>query len=706
MTLPKDYDERVYAGVLGKIIGVYMGRPVEGWTYDDIARRIGEADYYVNDAVGAYYRRSLGVERTPPLVVTDDDITGTFTFLRAIKDYGFDGDISEERIGLTWLNYIVENRSVFWWGGMGNSTEHTAYLRLKNGIAAPESGSIALNGRVVAEQIGSQIFIDGWAMIAPGDPAYAADLARRAARVSHDGEAIYGAQVIAAMEAAAFVEKDMEALLDIGSSLIPGNSTIRAVIDDVRSWHAKHEDWRASFAEIRKKYGYDRFPGNVHIVPNHAVVMLSLLYGGSDFRETMRIANSAGWDTDCNAANAGCLLGIKDGLSCFDGPLDWRGPVADRMLMPSADGGGTVTDAVRTAQYIIDTGRALAGERPEGAGKTAPFTFRFPGSVQGFRPFEATTRVSNILGAREGGERCLLLSFYGTGSAATPVFILPDELDMQGYRLMASPAIYSGQTLVAEVRAQDDLDARLFVSVYSSDGSLRRLSSPARRLGSGEATTLNMAIPDTGGQPIAEIGLEASAVGPESAGSLELHSLAWDGEANARFARPLAEAGLRAQSEAWRVAWVNAVDQWDWHWREAYRLSQNAGRGLLIQGALDWHDYEAESTLTVSLARSAGIAVRVQGMRRYYALLVKDGQRASLVKYDDIETVLCESAIDFLAGRPTTFRLRAQGPALNAWIDDVHLFEYRDAHRPLAHGAAAFVLEEGHLSSESLSVRP
>ena len=28
--LPADYAERVYAGVLGKLIGVYLGRPVEG----------------------------------------------------------------------------------------------------------------------------------------------------------------------------------------------------------------------------------------------------------------------------------------------------------------------------------------------------------------------------------------------------------------------------------------------------------------------------------------------------------------------------------------------------------------------------------------------------------------------------------------------------------------------------------------------------
>ena len=61
----------------------------------------------------------------------------------------------------------------------------------------------------MAEQIGAQIFIDGWALVAPGDPELAADLARRAASVSHDGAAIHGAQLLAAMEAAAFVESDL-----------------------------------------------------------------------------------------------------------------------------------------------------------------------------------------------------------------------------------------------------------------------------------------------------------------------------------------------------------------------------------------------------------------------------------------------------------------------------------------------------------------
>src|SRR5437588_9492825 len=62
MPIPNDYAERVYAGVLGKMIGVYLGRPFEGWTYERIVAELGEICYYVNE------------QRNTPLIVTDDDI--------------------------------------------------------------------------------------------------------------------------------------------------------------------------------------------------------------------------------------------------------------------------------------------------------------------------------------------------------------------------------------------------------------------------------------------------------------------------------------------------------------------------------------------------------------------------------------------------------------------------------------------------------
>src|SRR5579871_2725219 len=131
MSLPVDYAERVYAGVLGKIIGVYLGRPFEGWTYERIVAELGDVTYYVHDRLGV------------PPIVTDDDISGTLPFVRALPDYGNARDVTPAQIGQTWLNYLIERRTILWWGGMGNSTEHTAYLRLKSGIKAPQSGSIA-----------------------------------------------------------------------------------------------------------------------------------------------------------------------------------------------------------------------------------------------------------------------------------------------------------------------------------------------------------------------------------------------------------------------------------------------------------------------------------------------------------------------------------------------------------------------------------
>ena len=65
------YLERVYAGVLGKIIGVYLGRPFEGWEYEQISNQLGDINYYVHEKLNV------------PLIVTDDDISGTFTFIRA-----------------------------------------------------------------------------------------------------------------------------------------------------------------------------------------------------------------------------------------------------------------------------------------------------------------------------------------------------------------------------------------------------------------------------------------------------------------------------------------------------------------------------------------------------------------------------------------------------------------------------------------------
>lgn len=707
MPIPSDYTERVYAGVLGKLIGVYLGRPFEGWSYERIMEELGEIHYYVNN------REDVDLRRNVSLVVTDDDISGTFTFLRALTDYANGRNLTPEQIGQTWLNYIIEQRTILWWGGLGNSTEHTAYLRLKHGTPAPKSGSKALNTKVVAEQIGAQIFVDGWAMIAPGDPELAADFARKAGSVSHDGEAIHGAQVIAAMEAQAFVEPDINKLIDCAVSLIPRDSVIFQMIDDVRGWHADESDWRKTRDKVAASYGYDTYGGNVHMVPNHALIILGLLYGGGDFQRSLMIVNTSGWDTDCNSGNLGCLLGIKNGLADIDSGPDWRGPVADRLYLPTADGGRAITDAVTETYRIANIGRVLAGIEPLVPKDGSRFHFELPGSVQGFQADQSadsagTTTVENVEGHSIAGRRSLALRFQHlapgrTARALTPTFIPEEAKEMPGYELLASPTLYPGQTIrariTAESRGQEELTCRIFLRKYGAQNELVTIYGPETSLGTGEDHEFRWRLGDMGGQPIAQVGVEVSSAGAAE-GTLYLDYLTWDGEPDVLLGPP-AEGG-----SMWRKAWVKAVDSYDPRWPEPYRLVQNYGTGLLIQGTREWADYELTAPITPHMVASAGIGARVQGMRRYYAfLLCRDG-KARLVKVMDGQSVLAERDFPFALDMTYELTLRLTGNRIQASIDTELLCDVEDTDMPLESGAVALICEEGRMTSEAVRINP
>ena len=700
MKLPSDYYERVYAGVLGKIIGVYLGRPFEGWSYEQIMANFGEIKYYVNE------RRDLPL-RNYQLVVTDDDISGTFTFLRALSDYNNSLDLTPAQIGQTWLNYIIENRTILWWGGLGNSTEHTAFLRLKDNIPAPRSGSIALNSKIVAEQIGAQIFIDGWGLIAPGDPALAVDLARRAASVSHDGEAIYGAQVIAALTAQAFVEFDLDKLLDTATFLIPHNSIIHHLIADIRDWHAADpNDWHGARKKLASHYGYDKYGGNCHIVPNHGLVILSLLYSHGDFSHAQTIVNTCGWDTDCNAANVGCILGVRNGLAAFEGGPDWRGPVADQLYLPTADGGRAISDALQETDFILEMAHAIRGEKYIHPKNGVRFHFSLPGSVQGFRS-QNNLKLENTPHPTEPGQRVLTLHFRiesnKTSVLLTPTFIPPEAITMPGYSLLASPTLYPGQMIRAALVSNSSntgaVKVGLLINSYGEADKLVATHGPTAELSPGKTDHLEWQVPDLGGAPIAQVGISISSDEPVE-GLIHLNYLSWDGSPNVTFHRPIERGTM------WKRQWVNAADYFEDEFGEAFRVIQNRGRGLVITGTREWTDYSVQATITPHLVKTFGLAARVQGQERYYALLLSDKNTTKLVKRLDGEVVLAEQTFVWELGKPYHLQITVHGNQILAYVDGQLLFKAKDLDRPLTNGGIALVCEEGRIGTDAVFVVP
>lgn len=698
------FAEQTYAGIVGKLIGVYLGRAVEGWSYEAIHKTFGEIDYYVNDKVNW------------PLIVPDDDISGTFLFYRALEDNGYPADITPKAIGDTWLNYIVEDKTVLWWGGLGRSTEHTAYLRLKAGIDAPESGSAKRNSRAMAEAIGSEIFIDTWALSNPGNPERAAAMARAAGSVSHDGLAVDAAVLLAAMEAAAFVETDINKLLDLGLSLAR-NDELRRVIGDVREQCAKANHWRDVRRWLEENHSYGHYPGCCPMMPNHALLIASFILGGDNVQEGLKIAVSSGWDTDCNAGNLGCLNGIRLGLKAFEDGPDFRGPVADLMYVVGADGGECLSDAVIETRRARRAAAALSDDvydEPK-----ARFAFEYPGSVQGFQlcPLhegrQAVTGVGNInaSGAENGLEiRYEAIAKGIAGSVSVPTFIDPKPRSISEtsyFEVIASPSLYGTQTVRATVRAFDGEAPvlRFFIIHYDGFGKLVKVRGEPIHLRRGD-NAVTWRVPDVGGLPIHRIGLELSAE-RRTSGRIALIDMDWSGAPEAFVmgsAYDLSPAITPFDiSSYWVKSFVSSARHFGPDIMSTFCLSHPAENGLATTGTRDWVDYRVSSKLTLDLHKAVGLVARARGHRRYYAGIVENQTAKIIKRVDDTVEVLAEAPFAYAENAKLDFAVSVNGDRLAFAIDGKELLTARDAR--FTSGGAGFFIEEGTVPALGFAVR-
>lgn len=743
--LPNDYLERTYAAVLGKVVGVFMGRPFEGWTHEKIAAQLGPVWHYVNEKVNK------------PLIVADDDISGTFTFVRALDDYdppaaakagakrSADDTSLSELVGKTWLNYIINLKSILWWGGIGRSTEHTAYARLAAGVPAPRSGSIELNGPIVAQQIGAQIFIDAWGMVAPGDPERAAWLAGQAGSVSHDGESVYAAQVVAALISLAYVEPSMQKMLDGALSLIPADALIRKIFGELAEIRAKSESWLDAYNHLLARYGYDKFKGACHVIPNHALILMTLLYAPDSFQTSQMIINTAGWDTDCNAANVGAIMGAHLGLAAFEEGVDYLGPMRDQLYVPTSDGGRCATDAAHEALAVANRGRALAGLEPIVPKEGARYHFALPKSMHGFHAMSGpdwTPQVSlaNVEGHSSAGARSLEIAFEGAGlgrgiAVVTETFPPDSVFNTPGYAITASPSVYSGQTIRARVTADFAgasgplslcMIAELCVPAgeHGEKSATQLIRSSSSQIADGGEVELSWQLPDSGGYPIGRIGIEARAIGDEEpgvlgsfaaapavqsgsdagvapgSGALYLDYLRVDGSPRVALHKPAPN-----MQQPWFRQWVAAVDKVE-TWRPNVGLVQHSGTGTFTTGTFDWSGYQVSAVIKPAFFTEGGIAIHVRGLKHYLAAVLRRDRTAALLEVYDEVRELATAPLEFAWETPIEIEVSVADGTLRASFAGTELSAQISEPRLVVGGGTGFVVTEGTIEIEHFAVEP
>lgn len=681
-----EYIDRIYAGWLAKIIGIRLGAPVEGWTNDQIAEKYGEIDGYLVD-----YQD----------FAADDDSNGPFFFVRALREGKHFPTIQPQDVGDALLNYAGYQHGFFWFGGYGVSTEHTAYENLWSGIPAPRSGSALQNGSAVAEQIGGQIFIDCWGLVCPGNEKRAAQLARAAASVTHDGNGIWGGIFVAVCISHAFVEREIGKIIQKGLEFIPPDCEYAAVVRAVTDFYSAHpQDWRKCLDYIRADWGYDRYPGNCHIIPNTAVMILSLLYGEGNFDRTLAICCMCGWDTDCNVGNVATIMGVRGGLSEIDYDK-WRAPINDFVVFSSVAGALNIPDIPEGASYMAQLSYLLDGETPPEPWERiwergrSLCHFSYPGSTHGLRIRSGGNgKMENISCHTAGGGRALRVEMTGADESLNEIYLKtyyePADFYDSRYDPSFSPRVYPGQRiccrLCLEASAdgkQENVEVRLYARLRGAEGEEDEiLYSEACKLGKEEWDTLSWRIP--GGSPllVKEIGLQCATCGDKT--SLLLDEFYTEGAAEYEidFARERTEKWNDLHREISQFTRQKGLCYLEDKWLHL----AGTDFGEAYTGDWDWADYEAEFELMPILGEVHYALVRVQGALRSYGIGFTGNGRFGISKKDREWKVLAEIPYTWENGVRYRFTVKVEKERIQVFQDGKEILSAQDSFHPWLQG--------------------
>jgi len=342
--------DKAYGAWLGRVSGCLLGKPVEGWRrprmwgYLKETGRFPLRTYFSLDAP-AELREKYEVRADRCFIETvdampeDDDTNYTTTGLAILKKYG--RDFTPADVGRFWLNEIPILHTC--------TAERVAYRNLCLLIPPPQSGAFR---NVYREWIGAQIRADFWGYAAPGDPERAAEWAWRDACVSHVKNGIYGEMWAAAMIAAAFVTEDLPTIIEAGLGQIPERCRLAEEVRAVLQWRRDGLSYDEASDRIHTRWDETRAHDWCHAISNAMVVALGLLWGEGRFGDTLTGAVQACFDTDCNGATAGSVVGILHGAK--EVPGEWTTPFNDTLLT-----GVTGYHRVRLSEMADETVRLI-----------------------------------------------------------------------------------------------------------------------------------------------------------------------------------------------------------------------------------------------------------------------------------------------------------------------------------------------------------
>jgi hypothetical protein len=325
--------DKIRGGLLGQMLGNLNGLPHE----NKYIHEPGDVEEYTPSL--------------PEGARTDDDTDFEWVYIVAMQeeDAVF---LPEVRIAQLWRSRI--NTGIY-------CSNLYARRLMDLGIEPPLTGSTVLNPWAEFN-ISGQFLCESFGLLAPGMPRTASRIGLHYTRVAIDDEPAQSTQLFCTMIACAFVENDMNVLVDKGVEALDPKSVQRQIVDDVRAWHRQHPDaWRTTRRLLKEKYsqadGGMRDRNGYELTTGSTVA--ALLYGEGDLPETLRMAFNFGWDADNSAATAGTIVGVMRGYRHM---LSQGWPIVDRYRNTTRDGMPMDETITSFADRVIDLAEKVITE--------------------------------------------------------------------------------------------------------------------------------------------------------------------------------------------------------------------------------------------------------------------------------------------------------------------------------------------------------
>lgn len=299
---------------IDKLRGYWLGVSIANWTGLPTENRRTYAPFFTDSDWGSATDYVLNQDPW----AADDDSNIEYIYQHAMETYTY--KLTGAQIAREWVDHVGLPK--VWVANLA------ALCQMQNGVVPPET-SLPENNPMW-EMIDAQLTTEIFGALAPARPDVALDIAHLPIRTTAYLHSEWASEFYVIMYSlASCVDTNLppdEQVIWMGEQArkrIPDWSYIADMYDFVKQEFDNNpdkDDWESTRDLVFQRYqqnitaGYHyQYPWDAGI--NFAASIVSLLYGGGDFKKTIRVACMCGWDSDNPPATWGGMLGLMYGHS-------------------------------------------------------------------------------------------------------------------------------------------------------------------------------------------------------------------------------------------------------------------------------------------------------------------------------------------------------------------------------------------------------